>query len=302
MSRPRLYALSVVRSFVTLILCCGWLASAAESASDDAAQKAFDAWKIGDREKALTLISKAITTYPAESRLWNLRAQMYSLLRKREESIQDLTEAIKLEPDSRVLRQTRGEELFKAGRLSESVVDFDKANELTAAFAPFNWQRGIALYLVGRFGDGRKQFELHQTVNTNDVENAVWHYLCTARELGSDAARRKLIPIEGDDRVPMKQIHLLFAGKIKPSEVLEAAEKTAGLKPEEVRQHKFYAHLYLALYYETLSDASKTSEELAAALPLGDSSDFMNDVARVMATRASKAKPDTLKDGASKKP
>ena len=41
---------------------------------------------------------------------------------------------------------------------------------------PAHWKRGISYYYAGRFDEGRKQFEGYQTVDDNDVENAVWRY------------------------------------------------------------------------------------------------------------------------------
>jgi lipoprotein NlpI len=75
----------------------------------------------------------------------------------------------------------RGAEHFKMGHIQQSLDDFDRAIQLDPAQAPYHWQRGISLYYAGRYDEGRKQFELHQTVNGNDVENAAWRYLCMAR-------------------------------------------------------------------------------------------------------------------------
>src|SRR6266853_660464 len=58
-----------------------------------------------------------------------------------------------------------------------------------------------------------RQFELHQTVNDNDVENAVWHYLCVARLAGVEKAHASLIRIQRDSRVPMMAVYALFGGK-----------------------------------------------------------------------------------------
>ena len=99
-------------------------------------------------------------------------------------------------------------------------------------FAPDHWRRGIALYYAGKFDDGRKQFDLHRTVNPEDVENSAWHYLCNARANTPKKAREDLIPVTKDTRVPMKQVLELFAGKIKPQDVLDAAEN-AKLKGED---------------------------------------------------------------------
>jgi len=61
---------------------------------------------------------------------------------------------------------------FQAGRIAQSVAGFDRVVSLAPRSAPQLWQRGIALYYAGRFNDCRQQFELHRTVNPDDVENA----------------------------------------------------------------------------------------------------------------------------------
>ena len=115
---------------------------------------------------------------------------------------------------------------LKSGKFKEAIADFDKFLELRPKFAPDHWRRGIALYYAGKFDDGRKQFDLHRTVNPEDVENSAWHYLCNARANTPKKAREDLIPVSKDTRVPMKQVLELFAGKIKPQDVLDAAENS----------------------------------------------------------------------------
>src|SRR5204863_2991600 len=112
-----------------------------------------------------------------------------------------------------------------------------------------HWQRGISCYYAGRYDDGRKQFELHQTVNPNDVENAAWHFLSVARSAGLAKARASLLPVSGDSRVPMTQIYALFAGKAKADDVLAAAQGGYA-SPAKLNRHLFYSHLYVGLYYE----------------------------------------------------
>ena len=259
--------------------------------SGQIAESAFKEWKAGHATNAIALISEAIRINPQESRWWHLRAQMNSLLGQREATVEDLGHALQLEPRSRVLLQGRAEELFRAGKVMEAVKDFDQVNEVEPTFAPYNWQRGIALYFAGRFADGRKQFESHQTVNPHDVENAVWHFLCTAKELDVERARVRLIPIEGDDRIPMTEIHRLFAGQSTPEKVL-AAVQPEGETKELSRQQRFYAHLYLALYFDVTGNSARVVSELKACQPLGTAGDFMADVARVLASRV---QPDAWK-------
>jgi tetratricopeptide (TPR) repeat protein len=155
-----------------------------------------------------------------------------------------------------------GVEAFFAAKPKESVAAFDKLIALEPALKPQLWQRGLSLYLAGQYAAGREQFEVHQTVNGHDVENAAWHFLCVARSAGIEAARQALIPIEGDTRVPMKEVHDLFAGKGSVEQVLKSAETGEG----EARQnHLCYAHLYLGLYFEALGDEAKAKDHLRKA-------------------------------------
>ena len=98
-----------------------------------------------------------------------------------------------------------------------------------------------------------EQFDLHRTVNKEDVENSAWHYLCNARANTPKKAREDLIPVSKDARVPMKQVLELFAGKIKPKDVIDAAE-TAKLKDQALKEARFYAHLYVGIYHDLAGD------------------------------------------------
>src|SRR5438093_2465361 len=140
----------------------------------------------------------------------------------------------------------RGAEQFKLGHIQQSLADFDRAIQLDPAQAPYHWQRGITLYYAGRYEDGRKQFELHQTVNGNDVENAAWRYLCMARAGTVKQARDSILPIEQDGRVPMMQIYALYKGTAGIEDVIAAA-RAGNPAPDALNGRLFYAHLYIGL-------------------------------------------------------
>jgi lipoprotein NlpI len=146
--------------------------------------------------------------------------------------------------------------------------------------APDHWRRGIALYYAGRFKDGVAQFDLHRKVNPEDVENSAWHYLCNARANTPKKAREDLIPVTKDTRVPMKEVMELFAGKIKPADVLDAADK-AKLGDEDKKEARFYANLYVALFYESEGDAKKCLEHMTTAVEKYEISHYMWDVGAV---------------------
>lgn len=172
----------------------------------------------------------------------------------------------------------RGVDMFFDAKPKESVAAFDELLKLEPKAKPELWQRGLSLYYTGDFKGGREQFETHQTYNTNDVENAAWHFLCVAKAESVEAARKVLIPIEGDTRVPMKQVHELFAGKGSAEDVLRAAESGEG---DALRNHRCYAHLYLGLYFESLGDDKKAKEHMLKAATDFKMDHYMGKVAQV---------------------
>ncbi len=147
--------------------------------------------------------------------------------------------------------------------------------------------RGISLYYAGRYEDGRKQFAGYEKVDTNDVENAVWHYLCNVRLVGRDKARAALLKIGIDKRVPMMLVYKMFKGEVKPDEVLAAVEADK-VSDVQRQQRRFYAHLYLGLWYESEGDKKKALEHLKQAATTYRIGHYMGDVAKVHADMLSK--------------
>jgi lipoprotein NlpI len=171
-------------------------------------------------------------------------------------------------------RFRKGVSLFFDAKVREALLEWDAQVAADPATLPYHWQRGIALYYAGRFADGRAQFESHQKVNSQDVENAVWHYLCVARLESTAAARKALLPTNEDPRVPMKEVHALFAGTGSPEKVTAAAAKAGG-------EAKAYADLYLGLYAEANRDTDKARQHLTAAAAAFPKESYMGEVARI---------------------
>ena len=139
-------------------------------------------------------------------------------------AIERLTQVAKTWPDYVSCHLMLGDAYFMAAKMKQSVASYDRALELSPQLKPRCWQRGLALYYAGSWELGKQQFETHQTWNSQDVENAVWHMLCVSKLVGVDKARQQLIDIRGDGRVPMAEIFRLFAGKGSVDEVREAAD------------------------------------------------------------------------------
>ena len=171
-------------------------------------------------------------------------------------------------------------DLFFAGEPDASVDAFDHLIKLQPDCQPGLWQRGLALYYAGQFEAGRQQFELHQTVNPNDVENPAWHYLCVARATSPDNARRNMLAVGQDSRVPMKQILKLYQGDGSEEDVLSHAAQGSD---QQQRNQLCYAHLYLGLFAEVNGDHKDAKYHILKAVGPYSMDHYMGRVAKVHA-------------------
>lgn len=154
--------------------------------------------------------------------------------------------------------------LFGAGEMKDSVAVYDEILETFPSDKPQMWQRGLALYFADEFEKGVDQFESHQTFNSQDVENSVWHLLCKSRLTSVEEARKEMILIEHDSRVPMKQVFDMFAGSGSPEEVLKAC----GYDKDDIKPDGSIYHglLYVGLFHEMIGDQEASNQSMIEAL------------------------------------
>jgi lipoprotein NlpI len=231
---------------------------------------------------ALTGAARLDAADPAAAKAAYDRGVRHLKARENEAAAKAFTAALAADPGHAAARDARGDAYLKLGKFQEAVADFDAYLEADPRFAPKHWRRGIALYYAGEYAAGAKQFELHKTDNPEDVENAAWHYLCNAKVVGKEKARKELISVTKDRRVPMAEVQKLFAGALKPADVLKAAE-AVDAKTADGTEARFYAHLYVGLWYEAEGDAKQAKEHITAAAEKYKIGHYMWDVASVHA-------------------
>jgi lipoprotein NlpI len=268
--------------FVGLLLGYASVASGAEGPVDDLLNQAQAADLKGDRTNAMALVNQAIQRAPTNSQCYYVRGRLYSSRGDRTNALADFNRVLQMEPRAGQVYEYRGFEYFRLGRFNEAIVDFDKFLEYLPDHSPFFWQKGVACYFAGRFEEARKQFELHRLVNSNDVQNAAWHFACVARQSGVAQARASLFPNVNDRRVPMAQLFGLLQGRAKVDDVLLAA-RAGRPAPGELRMRLFHAHYYIGLYYEAVGESSLARPHIASAAEDYAPPIFMGDVARVHA-------------------
>lgn len=233
-----------------------------------------------DVKGAVGLLQKEEKNHPKQVKLPLARARLHELAGQHKEAVAALTTALEIEPNNVELLDERGNAHFKAGLFKESALDFDRVIKQQPDQFNGHWRRGISLWYAERYDDGRKQFEGYEKVDTNDVENAVWHFLCVARKDGVEKARKAILKIGRDRRVPMMTVYDLFKGDAKPEDVLKSVEQG---KPNEAELKKrlFYAHLYLGIWFDLTGESKKALTHLKQSVEQGPIHPYMWEVARV---------------------
>ena len=296
--------------FLVLAASAGSALAQGEQSADELLKQVRQEIQAGDIDKAIATADRAVALEPKNTQCYTVRGAVREIAGRGEEALADYSQVAKLKPDDAPTYQRRGVLNFKLGRMAESVADFDRFIELRPNERPYHWQRGISLYYAGKFDEGAKQFEEHRTVNSDDVENAAWHFLCVAKAKDAEQAKAALLPVGEDRRVPMMTIYEMFAGRATPDDVLNRARE-GDPQPAQLNDRLFYAHLYIGLYYEALGKAEQSKEHIERAAKDFVSDHYMGDVARVHAKlRSAKApaegsdskavKPADPKDGATR--
>jgi len=253
---------------------------AAGDAVDDYCKDALAALRKGDADAALDLAEKALVADPHSPQALTVRGLARAALHKQEDAVADFDKALEIDPKRAEVYDYRGDAKLKLGLFPEAVDDFDRFLEARPKQAPGHWRRGIALYYAGKYDAGRKQFAAYEDVDANDVENAVWCFLCAARADGVEKARSAMLKIGKDTRLPMMTVYDLYRGKATPEDVLAAANG-GDATDEERKRRLFFAHLYLGLYCDATGDRKQALEHITLAAHMYYLGDYMGDVARV---------------------
>jgi tetratricopeptide (TPR) repeat protein len=199
---------------------------------------------------------------------------MDPLIAALETELERWTAVVRRNPNNPQAYIRRGMAFFQLAQIEASIWDFDRAEKLNPEITPFLWQRGLAYYYANCYEAGAQQFELDLTVNSQDVEETVWRYLCLARGRSLETANSTLLEVRTDPRPVMCRIYDFYAGHCAAEDVL-ATGREDGLRG------KFYSHLYLGLYAEAAGDADNAQQWISTATNDYAINDYMWHVARV---------------------
>ncbi len=286
-----------VRCLALAAICGGGMifpaipALGANAASEALVKEGNAAFKNGDRPGAIKKFTEAIAADGSNVIAYYNRGRIQEVLSNFDAAYADYNALLKLKPDHLQGLFLRGDMNLRTGRFAEAIADYDLSLQLNPKLEVRHWKRGIAYYFAGRYVDGRRQFEKCRTAETNDVENALWHFACVARAAGVDQAKAALFPATRNPRLPMVdvllQLHAVYAGDNKPEDLLAS---TPGLDAtfEKATDRAIFVSFFLGLYYEVTGEPQKSVECFEQTARLTKQGHNHGDLARLRVAQAKK--------------
>jgi lipoprotein NlpI len=261
-----------------------WFAAPAargQESLEDLNQRAIAAYRGGEIDEAFALANQAIEKAPADPTGYFIRGTVYESRQEYDRALADLNQVASASPTLALAYSRRGALHFKRGEFDASIADFDREIKLDPAAKQNHWQRGISYYYAGRYEDGRRQFELaYQTANPDDYENGIFQFLCVAKARGIEKARKSMLDISGDKRVPMKELYALYRGTGSVGAVMDATE-VGYPNAVDLKNRLFYAHLYISLYEDVAGEIDSARGHVRRAVENFPITHYMWDVARI---------------------
>ena len=155
--------------------------------------------------------------------------------------------------------QTSGRDHLAGGNVTAALADLRAAVDVHPNSEPFAWEIGVALYYAEDFAGAAAHFALMHAKSPN-AEAVVWHGAC--RDRLKPAPRPAALDLGDAKRDPfLEQVVALFAAgsddeKAKALAAVEAetippsADIPKNAKNRVFERKMYYAHLYLALYFD----------------------------------------------------
>lgn len=142
--------------------------------------------KVGALEAATDLVEK----YPRNAKVWSLRSYVYTLLKRYADAVQDVTEAISIDPSETAYYFNRGRYLVDLKRYKESVSDFSRGIELCDIYSNDYYRQ--TLHFLRAFAYlkiGEKEAAMNDLTCVKIDDFAIWVDGLVSKEQLLDAAR-----------------------------------------------------------------------------------------------------------------
>ena len=225
-------------------------------------QKAQQAARAGQSRVAVEAISQAIGLETGDSRLFRLRADVYSLMGEYANARADYALAIQTEPRSAELRNIRGYFLMSRGLTTEALADFDQALQLNPEFAAAWNNRGLVHLANQDYESAETDFDKAATIDGAyaDALNNRGFARFKMGQLSEALSDLKLtVELKPNYTTAWNNCGLVYMQQKEYSLAVKAFSQAISLAPTDMRWlgHRREALKKLGRYAEAGTDAEK---------------------------------------------
>jgi len=193
-----------------------------------------------DYDRAIQDLTEAIRLNPSDATAFNNRGADYRHKQDYDRAIQDFDQAIRLNPSYAGAFYNRGRAYRDKKDYEHAIQDFDQAIRLNPSDAYAFSNRGYIYFYLGKFAAAQSDFAMGLEASPTDAYGVLWLYLSTSRadhsaHAGLEANAAKVKLTDWPG--PVIQLYL---GNMTTSEVLSAAADPDAQKNRELHCEAYF--------------------------------------------------------------
>lgn len=204
--------------------------------------------------RAIQDLNEAIRLDPRFGRAYYFLGVTYHEMGQDERAIQDYNKAVALEPNEAVPLIGRGNSYLDMGEVDRAFRDFDDAIHLKPGYVKF---RGNAYFLLGRFGEAAQDYRRSLEQNPSSTFIPLWLYIAEVRsgQAGTDSLARNAANLDMSEW-PAPVVSM-FLEETSPEQVLGAARDSDRWKQQAQRCE---AYFFIGQWHLMRGDATRAGQ------------------------------------------
>jgi tetratricopeptide (TPR) repeat protein len=115
---------------------------------------------LGDYQQALKDLDTTIKFDPQSTQTYHIRANVYAKMENHHEALRDLDKVIEIDHNNFTAYNDRGLSYFALGKLKEAIADYSKAITLNPGYSVYYYNRGTAYFKIGENAEAIRDFQI----------------------------------------------------------------------------------------------------------------------------------------------
>jgi tetratricopeptide (TPR) repeat protein len=206
--------------------------------------------KLGQYEQALADYKRAIQLNPEDITSYNNRGNIYANLGQYEKALADYERVVHLNPDDAITYNNRGTTYHDMGQYEQAIADFNEAIRLNPDYASAYNNRGNAYAILGQYEQAIVNYQQANELDSNWVV-PIKRLGDVYAEIGDYAAAvskyKQAIQVDPLFDNVYYDLALIYRTQAKYNEAIEACLKVIENDPEHVHALNGLGYLYIQM-------------------------------------------------------